>query len=314
MRDAQIVNALVSAGFDVHPARSSVLAIQLGGETLHASVKRVGDGRPPTPSEMSRLQPDDPSIALFSVRKLSSRARTIMSEYDSIGFIADDGQMLLPAPLSTALPDDPPTPRRLPRGRVPWTRYALMRVLLRTSRPRQQRQLADEVAASQASVSQNLSLLGALVEQSPAGWRSAAPGALIDAFLSAYPGPLGTRTYWFSTDPVITQASRLPDAARLSGDAASDALAPWRSPVRAVGYTAEPVDLARSGFSATTSDAATLELVMPEDDTVFRTAEAWGNPGLVDPLIAAWDLSRIGGPSAADSVARLRRRILAVFE
>jgi len=84
----------------------------------------------------------------------------------------------------------------------------------------------------------------------------------------------------------------------------------------AVVYARTGLDLARVGFSETTPENATLEYVVPADPTIWSTARAWTSAvsgWTADPVLAAWDVQRTGGPDAADAadaVERIRRTVL----
>lgn len=204
------------------------------------------------------------------------------------------------------------------RGRVAWGRFALLRVLLRTSRLRAQTDLAAECGVSQVTISNGLRALDTAVVRDEGGWRAARPETLWDRFLAEYPGPQGISSYWLSLDAIVRQAQTVRDAGAevdvlVSGDPAADLLAPWRVARRAVVYARTGLDLARIGFSETTRENATLEYVVPADPTIWPTARAWTSTasGLTaDPVLVAWDVQRTGGPDAADAVERIRRTVL----
>jgi len=205
------------------------------------------------------------------------------------------------------------------RGRVAWGRFALMRALLRTPRPRIQIELANECGVSQVTVSNGLRALDAWVVRDEAGWRALRPEKLWEHFLAEYPGPQGITTYWLGLDAVGMQARKVRDAAAefdglMSGDTAADEIAPWRIDRRAVIYARTGLNLASLGFSETNRANATLEYVVPADRTIWSTARAWtrGAPvWMADPVLAAWDVRRTGGPDAEEAVERIERTVLA---
>lgn len=213
-----------------------------------------------------------------------------------------------------------PRPQASRRGRVPFGRYALMRTLLRTSRPRSQAQLAFESGVSQVAISNGLAALSDAVQRSSEGWSAIDPGRLWARFLEEYPGPGGYASYWFGLDPVRIQASTVFSMAgevecRLGGDLAADELAPWRRPERAIVYARSTVALGGAGLAEASADEATLEFRIPRDETCWATASAWGESGWVssrvtDPLLVAWDVLRGGGVDAPDQVDRLREGVL----
>lgn len=92
------------------------------------------------------------------------------------------------------------------RGRVAWGRFAVLRVLLRTSRSRTQMDLAAECGVSQVAISNALRVLGADVTRDAGGWRALQPESLWEQFLAEYPGPLGITSYWLGLDLLMRQA------------------------------------------------------------------------------------------------------------
>lgn len=205
------------------------------------------------------------------------------------------------------------------RGRVAWGRYALLRTLLRTHRPRTQIELAAECGVSQVAISHGLRLLGTAVVREENGWRAVRPEMLWEQFLTEYPGPQGITSYWLGLDSIVQQADAVMAAtvergSLVSGDTAADLIAPWRIGIKAVVYARTGVDLAGFGFAETTQANATLEFVVPADPTIWATAQAWApkmQPVMVDPVLVAWDVQRIGGSDAAEAVVRIQRTILA---
>lgn len=205
------------------------------------------------------------------------------------------------------------------RGRAAWGRFALIRALLRTPRPRTQRELADECGVSQVAISNGLRALDGAVVRDEDGWRALRPEKLWEQFLTEYPGPQGITSYWLGLDPIVVQAKNVRDAADgsgglVSGDTAADMIAPWRVGSRGVVYARTGLDLARLGFSETTPENATLEYVVPADQTIWSTARAWSREAparMADPVLAAWDVRRTGGPDAEEAVERIERAVLA---
>ncbi|WP_210432848.1 hypothetical protein [Rhodococcus sp. DMU1] len=154
-------------------------------------------------------------------------------------------------------------------------------------------------------------------ERTPGGWIAEPRAALLDAHLAEYPGSGGASTYWYGLEPVIRQAS---DAARFrselgvpvlqSGDVAADVYAPWRLPTRAVLYVPQFLDFTAAGFTPATAGAHTLEVIVPADPTLWRTARAVSDAAiLVDPVIATHDVLRSPGPDAHEAAGHLRRAI-----
>jgi hypothetical protein len=203
---------------------------------------------------------------------------------------------------------------RRPRGRPSWGRHALMRALLFSDEPRTQVELAAQIGTSQAAVSKALKDWKGTVEKVNGRWRAVEPEKLWDRFLETYPGPGGITESWYSLDPIIMQAedaqATSPDVL-LSGDAAADAIAPWRVPKKALLYAKKGLRLAGAKFAEAERDEASLEVVIPADPTIWATAAAWSeHPRTVDPVLAAWDVRRTGGPDAGDAIDRLVMRAL----
>ncbi|MCR2818925.1 hypothetical protein NQ166_08805 [Microbacterium sp. zg.Y1090] len=192
-------------------------------------------------------------------------------------------------------------PESTGRGPKPYARLAVTRALLRHFRDRpDQKTLASLAGATQGSVSAALRKLPAEPD----------PGALFDEFLATYPGPGGQTYYWWSDQQLVDQARTLQEVgALLSGDYAADAISAWRVPEKVIGYSTEPIDLARHGFALATADDYTAAVVVPADKTIWATAAAWG-AGVADPLIAAYDIARTATTGDDDeAIARLREYV-----
>lgn len=205
-----------------------------------------------------------------------------------------------------------------PRGRTPWARFGLVRALIRTRRPRNQRELATEVGVTQAAISQNLSRLADYARRSSDGWIAADPTTVVELFLTEYPGAGGITRYWYGLDPVIRQAQLVSQHGQdvlWSGDAAADLMVPWRTPRTAVVYAQTGLRLAEDGFAESTFDKATLAVIVPADPTIWHVAAAYArgrNRGrdresTVDPLLCAYDVRQRGGSDSDQAIERLVR-------
>ncbi|MBC7630263.1 helix-turn-helix domain-containing protein [Aeromicrobium sp.] len=206
------------------------------------------------------------------------------------------------------------------RRRNPWGRWAIMRVYILNGEPRSQAELAKETGVTQSAVSKSNSALDGLVVRSASGWRAPDRLALWDAFMAEYAGPGGITTNWYGLDAVTHQSNSVVAAGAsagvqvlVSGDSAADQLAPWRVPARAAVYAASGIALGKLGFAQTTDERATLTFTVPADRTIWATAASWSqrrNTSTVDPVIAAWDVRRTGGPDADEAVKRIRNLVL----
>ena len=296
-------DALVRAGFTVRARSASELDLTRGTDHVLVKLVRQNTGLTRLQIEQSRqLEPGE--INLFVTPRATARVRELVAHEPKAWLLTHDGTVILGDSTDEALAE-----RRAVRGRIPWGRYALMRVFARTLEPRTQVQIADEVGLTQGAVSGALAKLSEVTRSGP-GWTATDPGQLWDMFLAEYPGAGGVRTHWYSRQPFIRQCELLRPHALLSADAGSDTIAPWRTPVRSVVYAAEPLDMEKLGFTPAVASEATVDLVMPADCTIFVTARAWGLPGVADPLVVAWDLRDIGGNDFEEAITHLRSKAL----
>lgn len=207
------------------------------------------------------------------------------------------------------------------RRRNPWGRWAVMRTYLLHGEPRSQIELARDTGVTQSAVSKANSVLSDLVSRSTDGWQAKDRTGLWERFMAEYSGPGGFSTYWYALDAVIEQSSVVAAAGAdagievlASGDSAADALAPWRIPTRAVVYARSSIALEKLGFAQTSRERATLQFTVPADHTIWATAASWARrtgSATADPVIAAWDVARTGGPDAVDAVGHLRDFVIA---
>ncbi|MFC8042359.1 hypothetical protein [Nocardia sp. NPDC057353] len=210
----------------------------------------------------------------------------------------------------TARMDERTAPRApARRGRVPWGRWAVARVLAARSRPLPQRELAARAGLTQQAVS--LALRQLPVRRVDGGWLGAAE--LLDMVLAGYPGPGGIAQHWYGLDaPVAAGRAVVACAAErdvpraISGDVAADEYAPWQQPATAVVYLAELLDLTAVDLVPSTAAEATVVTVVPTDPTVLRTAAN----SLADPVLTLWDLRHTSiGPDADQAARALRAAI-----
>jgi len=218
-----------------------------------------------------------------------------------------------------ALPQsaDPTPPRR---GRKPWTRWAVERLLLLIDEPKPQAHLAEELAVSQQSVSHVLRR-HPFASREGGGWVMDRKNDLLDQYLLEYPGAGGPSTYWFGLEPTVQQVddartltTELAVSALTSGDVAADTYAPWRLPTYAAIYTTEILDFTPAGFTPARPGEHTLQVTVPDDSTIWRTAAAvlpaTHRQSLADPIITLTDLLRSPGPDSAEASEHLRQAIM----
>ncbi|WP_137722809.1 hypothetical protein [Prescottella subtropica] len=213
-----------------------------------------------------------------------------------------------------------PTPKQhQARGRRPWTRWAVERLLLLSERALPQKDIATRLGVTQQAVSLVLQR-SRHIRKTPDGWVGDPRSELLDGYLAEYPGPEGASTYWYELDPIALQSTTASEfcartgvATLQSGDVAADVYAPWRLPTRAVIYTRTFVDLAPAGFTPATEDSHTLEITVPADTTLWQTStlvDIDDRPtAVVDPVIALHDVARSTGTDVGEAVEHLRTAI-----
>lgn len=212
--------------------------------------------------------------------------------------------------------------RRKRPGRRPWSRWALMRLLIIRRTPARQGELAQILGVSQQAVSLALRELRDLVTSTNHGYVARDPADLLRAFAQSYLGPGGQVFGWYDlADPVpqteraASVAARHAAAPLISGSVAADQFAPWSLPRRGLLYVTGLVDLSHDGFVPAAVDEATVLTCVPEDPTLWRTAHA-AEPDpdrlhsersfLADPVVIHHDLLRsrdVDAPEAAEHLA-----------
>ncbi|WP_143026046.1 hypothetical protein [Leucobacter chromiiresistens] len=298
-------DVMTAFGFRVHSTASNRLhAVR---DDHHFDMRIFRMNRVPSPSKIRALRDtvDPGEIVTFVVPKATARAQEVVADIPGVGLVSGDGLIFLPG--LTLIDTIEPLPK--PRGRVPWGTYAVIRALIRTKQGRSQSALARETGLTQGAVSMALSKIAAEHHRDVDGWSTISPSELWDEFMETYPGPGGTRTFWYSMAPFNEQVRVLRKRALLSADGAADLIAPWRTPVKIVAYAAEGVSLEKLGFSPATREESNVEFVIPADRTIFATAESWGL-GCADPVLAAWDVLQIGGNDAEEALEIIRRTVL----
>ncbi|PZF61797.1 hypothetical protein DEI81_10380 [Curtobacterium sp. MCBD17_013] len=276
---------------------------------------------PPAPSRveaaLGALDPADRTARLLYVlrRASPSLVRRAVEDHRVAVVSVDEGHLVVDGDHWRRDRAAPPE-RARPRGRTPWGRFALGRVLLRTVHPRTQAALAAEAGITQQAVAKALPALEEFgVSRSLGGWMCADPPALWDHCVDDYPGPGGLRQGWMSAAALDEQVARARAVAGrdvlVSGDLAADALVPWRRPVRAAVWSPVGIDLSARSVVANRLEA-TLLLTVPEDPTVVATARSWAeaSPSTTDPVITAWEIMQTPGPDAHEAAQVLRDAVL----
>lgn len=277
----------------------------------------------PSPREIGRavevLRPGVDGL-LFVVAR-AGRAMSLAAEQDHrVAYAAVDDAVVRFRGVVYQAGDERPAGPAHP-GRISWARLAMLRLFaLSPAELLTQSEMARRLGMSHVAVGKQLPLPAELVARARSGWQVVDRAGCWDQFMADYPGPRGLTTYWSATGDLASQLKRVEDAAparpAVSGDFAADLYAPWRRPNRIVAYVADQPLLAEYGFATVRPADATVELCTPRDPTVLTMSHEWPpTPDrtprrYVDPLVAAWDLSRSPGGDVESAVDQLRTRTL----
>lgn len=324
---AQTDNSDRSIGVDTSDAMLALRGAGITAVPEDASTLRTSDGgrirvqqlsRTPTPSkvaaELTNLRLGE--RALLIVPTLTPSLREAAAA-DTRLIVAAEGQLILDGKLDT---DPAPAPTKPRRGPRPYGEFAVARALLasRSQRPVVQAQLAVRTGLKQPAVSDALKKLGDLVYKSRVGWEAEDRAKLFDYAATEYPGAGGITTYWWHDSPIRAQGSMITQAAEdalVGGDLAASTISGWRQPEHALIYLRTGIDPTQFGFVAATREDHTLELVVPADKTLWRTADAFHVPGITDPVITYFDVRRTGFTGDQDEAAeRVRNTVVAAYQ
>lgn len=311
------VAALADCGFDVSTRTSTDLRVSTDKESFDVQIKVR---RSATYEWDVRRLLDSTSGNVLLVVPRASRAVIALADHEPrLSVVSLDPRLVIWRGARLAL-DERQTERastHTASRRSPWGRWALMRTLALADDARTQTALARETGISQPAVSQGLERLADMVERTSDGWRARDRSLMWDEFMNDYAGPGGVTSYWYGLYPITQQTDKAVASGReedvaalLSGDSAADRLAPWRIPVKGVVYASSALDLRRRALAESEPANATMEVIVPADRTLWVTAATWSSGATVDPLIAAWDLRRSGGPDARESADRLKKQVL----
>jgi len=223
------------------------------------------------------------------------------------------GHLINPTGDLISLQETTATPVR--RGRRPWATIAIATYLLEGNASTQDA-LVERAGVSQARISQVLHALERWVQRTDRGWTATDTTGLTRWLAEQLP-PGRTATTWLGLDdpaPTATSVAKWLTAQNvsyaLSGDVAADLLSPWARPSHALVFVDQALDLTPLGLTPAPPDAATLELVVPDDPYVLRDARL-----LRADLVAAhpwrvWADTLAGGN--LDAADALRTHLLAV--
>jgi hypothetical protein len=289
-------------------------------------VRMKASASPPTPSALKKLvdtqRNKQRDVKLFLVVARATSHLTQLANASVVHLLAVDERRLIVdgTDYSTTINQEP-TPDHIPlrrRGRPPWIRWAIERLLLLSPQPLPQTILASHLHTTPQAVSK--ALKGhEYVEPAEGGWTVHRRQELLTRFLDEYPGPGGACTYWYGLDAPTGQIT---DARQLcrdmdvdclqTGDIAADHYAPWRMPVTAALYMRELLDFVPAGFSVASHEEYTFTATVPEDPTLWRTAAVLtdSTPEFVDPIIALHDVMHGEGTDALDAAEHLQDAIL----
>lgn len=293
MDTSLVLGELAAAGVNAWPESRRSFSTDTG-RSIFISLR----SRPPTPADIERdLQNVGDGWMLYQVRSMTPGLRNAVRSDDRL--IVWDDEMTTLWLNRTEHRQVPPN-TRLPRGRRPYVRLAIARALLLDDRPRRQVEIAASLGVPQSAVShglRNLSDQGDLVRRADQGYVAADALALWTYVMRQYPGPGGITTYWWHDAALEEQARMVGErtVATLSGDLAARAIAPWRQPEHVTLYLREGLDPSTLGFAMGSPDDYTLSITVPDDLTIFATAETYGAVrGSVDAVIAAYDVMTTG--------------------
>lgn len=263
--------------------------------------------QPPRPSSIPT--PPSPDRCLLYAPHISTACGDALTRIgwswlsdDACDLRADEWSLQVARPPREPATPTGPQPRR---GRPAAATWSVVRHLTTAERPLRQRELAAAAGATQGRVSQILNTLRTegLVERTERGWLSTDPRRLAAWFLEQYPGTGGIESWWFHLDPVAVQVDAIlathPEVV-VSGDAAADKIAAWRSPTHSVVYSSALIDLRPLGFVPAEGlhDGTVLLIAAPLDTSVLGVRNA-------HPLQVAHDLRRLGGADRSEAADRV---------
>lgn len=315
------LDLLAQAGYSVVPLGRRLLRIGDGELSILARV--VPLQQLPSPAiinrEIESAQRAGANVPLFLIPRINHTVRraALRMEVAAVG-IAD--RIVLVDGVITDLSEARREPRPGMRRR-PWGRLAVARdIIRRGGRLSSQVATSRAIGISQPAVGKAIATLreaGLLPNDETRVLKRPQLQALVTYAIEQYPGPGGISTYWFGsrvTSAGLDLSALLADTdALISGDFAADAFAPWKQPRTLTIYAPHGVDLVGHGFAESSPKEANVILRVPEDPTIWLTAQEWTDihpARFTDPLITAWELSESGDVDADQAVDRITQRIL----
>ena len=326
MESSDGIELLLDVGLDRRVTGSA--EVEIGGTDGRWSRRQVLLLRhSPSPREIDRavsgLRPHVDGL-LFVVARAGRALGGAAQQDHRIAYAAvDDAVVCFEGKLYRADIDQVTAPRH--PGRTSWARLAMLRLFaLSQVEPLSQSEIARRLGVSHVAIGKQLPLPHDLVERQPTGWQVVDRAGCWDRFMAEYPGSRGLTTYWATTGDLAAQLDRIERVSRdrgdaspaVSGDFAADFFAPWRRPSRVIAYVTDQPPLEEHGFAIVRAADATCQLHTSSDPTVLPMSREWPSTRdrtsrrYVDPLIAAWDLSRASGGDVDSAVEQLRARAL----
>jgi hypothetical protein len=173
--------------------------------------------------------------------------------------------------------------------------------------------MGEQTGLSADTLKQTLHVLADELTDTALGVEAWRPLDLIDWCIACYPGPGGIRTRWRRDDSLDEQAEDLHASGCVAADrwAGHEGSHGVRSETLTV-YAHRNPDMAALGFiPAAVTDDATVEVIVPEDATIFAEAAADGRPGHTGPFTSATTILRAAAYSneAALVVGTLRSQL-----
>lgn len=291
--------------------------------------------RPPRPSEVRRVIDDgahESTPILLVANTLSPEVRRILAGAGVSHVTSRHLELFFDTDHIFFSLDEATAPERgTPRTEATWlpwrgrSAFQVVRRIIQRGLHQPQQQLARDAGVSQPRVSQVVAALDGLDLVDLDNRVVTDLEALLDAWLTRYPGPGGIETRWFAPElpravaAAIEHADRKDVEVLLSGEVAADQLAPLALPTTAVMYASDVLDLTPAGLVRTPDpETAVLTVIAAKDPTVgppmdtepTEATVAGTTCRLADHLQVLWDVNRSTSIDAPQQTAHLRHRLL----